>query len=124
MRRMVRDLEFDICEMALSTYLCAKSYGKPITAIPVFLKRNFHHGSIVYNVNSGIKTPRDLEGLTVGVNRGYTLTTGLWARGILHTEYGIDLNTITGAATVYEHVTAYNARATVYYSHRAQPLTA
>ncbi len=95
MRRMVRDLEFDICEMALSTYLCAKSYGKPITAIPVFLKRNFHHGSIVYNVNSGIKTPRDLEGRTVGVNRGYTVTTGLWARGILQTEYGVDLNTIT-----------------------------
>src|SRR6267143_1089375 len=74
MRRMVRNLEFDICEMALSTYLCAKSYGKPITAIPVFLKRSFHHGSIVCNVNSGIKSPKDLEGRTVGVNRGKTVT--------------------------------------------------
>lgn len=35
MRRMVRALEFDICEMAFTTYLCAKAYGKPITAIPV-----------------------------------------------------------------------------------------
>ena len=123
MRRMVRDLEFDICEMALSTYLCAKSYGKPITAIPVFLKRNFHHGSIVYNVNSGIKTPRDLEGRTVGVNRGYTVTTGLWARGILQTEYGVDLNTITWAATGDEHVAEYKAPANVDYSRRGQTIT-
>ena len=123
MRRMVRDLEFDICEMALSTYLCAKSYGKPITAIPVFLKRNFHHGSIVYNVNSGIKTPRDLEGRTVGVNRGYTVTTGLWARGILQTEYGVDLNTITWAATGDEHVAEYKAPANVDYSRRGKSVT-
>ncbi len=123
MRRMVRDLEFDICEMALSTYLCAKSYGKPITAIPVFLKRNFHHGSIVYNVNSGIKATGDLEGRTVGVNRGYTVTTGLWARGILQTEYGVDLNTITWAATDDEHVAEYQAPANVDYSRRGQTIT-
>src|SRR5258708_28565623 len=123
MRRMVRNLEFDICAMALSTYLCAKSYAKPITAIPVFLKRNFHHGSIVYNVNSGIRTPKDLEGRTVGVNRGYTVTTGLWARGILQTEYGVDLNTITWAATGDEHVTEYKAPANVDYSRRGKTIT-
>ncbi len=88
---MVRGLEFDICEMAFTTYLCAKAFGKPVTAIPVFLTRNFHHWAIFYNVNSGIKKPKDLEGRTVGVNRGYTVTTGLWARGILQTEYGVDL---------------------------------
>jgi len=122
-RRMVRNLEFDICEMALSTYLCAKSYGKPITAIPVFLKRSFHHGSIVCNANSGIKTPKDLEGRTVGVNRGYTVTTGLWARGILHTEYGVDLKTITWAATDDEHVAEYRAPANVDYSRRGKSVT-
>ena len=123
MRRMVRDLEFDICEMALSTYLCAKFYGKPITAIPVFLKRAFHHGSIVCNVNSGIKTPKDLEGRTVGVNRGYTVTTGLWARGILQSEYGVDLKTITWAATGDEHVAEYQAPANVDYSRRGKTIT-
>src|ERR1700719_4652563 len=70
MRRMVRGLEFDICEMAFATYLCAKAYGKVITALPVFLTRGFHHAAIFYNVNSGIKGPKDLEGRTVGVNRG------------------------------------------------------
>ena len=117
MRRMVRGLEFDICEMAFTTYLCAKAYGKPITAIPVFLTRNFHHGAILYNVNSGITKPKDLEGRTVGVNRGYTVTTGLWARGILQTEYGVDLNSITWAPTDDEHVAEYQAPPNVDYSH-------
>lgn len=122
MRRMVRGLEFDVCEMAFATYLCAKVWGKPITAIPVFLTRNFHHGAIFYNVNSDVKKPKDLEGRTVGVNRGYTVTTGLWARGILQTEYGVDLNTITWAPTDDEHVAEYQAPANVDYAHRGEPI--
>src|ERR1700680_304441 len=122
MRRMVRGLEFDICEMAFTTYLCARAYAKPITAIPVFLTRNFHHWAVFYNVNSGIKGPKDLEGRTVGVNRGYTVTTGLWARGILHSEYGVDLNKITWAATDDEHVAEYQAPPNVDYANRGKPI--
>ena len=122
MRRMVRGLEFDICEMAFTTYLCAKAHGKPITAIPVFVTRNFHHWAIFYNVNSGIKTPKDLEGRTVGINRGYTVTTGLWARGILETEYGVDLQKITWAPTDDEHVAEYRAPSNVDYSHRGKAI--
>jgi 4,5-dihydroxyphthalate decarboxylase len=122
MRRMARGLEFDICEMAFTTYLCARAYGKPITAIPVFLTRNFHHWAIFYNVKSGITTPKDLEGRTVAVNRGYTVTTGLWARGILHIEYGVDLDKITWAATDDEHVAEYKAPANVDYSNRGKPI--
>jgi len=122
MRRMVRGLEFDICEMAFTTYLCAKAYGKAITAIPVFLTRNFHHWAIFYNVKSGITKPKDLEGRTVAVNRGYTVTTGLWARGILQTEYGVDLNKITWAPTDDEHVAEYKAPSNVDYSYRGKPI--
>jgi 4,5-dihydroxyphthalate decarboxylase len=122
MRRMVRGLELDICEMAFTTYLCAKACGKPITAIPVFLTRNFHHWAIFYNVNSGITKPKDLEGRTVGVNRGYTVTTGLWARGILHAEYGVDLNKITWAPTDDEHVAEYKAPPNVDDSFRGKPI--
>ena len=122
MRRMARGLEFDICEMAFTTYLCAKAYGKAITAIPVFLTRNFHHWAIFYNVKSGITKPKDLEGRTVAVNRGYTVTTGLWARGILQTEYGVDLNKITWAPTDDEHVAEYKAPSNVDYSHRGKPI--
>src|SRR6516165_9844921 len=77
-RRMVRRHEFDICEMAITTYVCARAYGKRFTALPVFLVRAFHHGAILYNAKLGIRTPKDLEGRKVGVNRGYTVTTGLW----------------------------------------------
>src|SRR5262245_15544430 len=86
-RRMVRGLEFDISEMAITTYLTAKAHGKKFTAIPVFPMRAFHHGAILYNTRSDIRTPKDLEGKKVGVNRGYTVTTGLWARSILQHEY-------------------------------------
>lgn len=120
MRRMVRDLEFDICEMALSTYLCARSYGKPFTAIPVFPARNFHHRAMFFNVHSGIDGPKDLEGRTVGVHRGYTVTTGLWARGILQTDYGVDLKKITWAATGDEHVAEYQAPPNVTYTNKGK----
>ena len=81
-RRMCRHLEFDVCEMAITTYLTARAYGKPFTALPVFVMRQFHHAPIVYNVTSGVTSPKDLEGKRVGV-RAYTVTTGVWARGIL-----------------------------------------
>jgi 4,5-dihydroxyphthalate decarboxylase len=122
MRRMVRGLEFDVCEMAFTTYLCAKAAGKPFTAIPVFVTRNFHHWALFHNVKAGIRTPKDLEGRTVGVNRGYTVTTGLWARGILETEYGVDLAKITWAATSDEHVTEYREPANVTYAYAGKSL--
>jgi len=122
MRRMVRGLEFDICEMAFTTYLCAKAAGKPFTAIPVFVTRNFHHWAAFHNVKAGIRTPKDLEGRTVGVNRGYTVTTGLWVRGILQNEYGVDLKAITWAASDDEHVAEYRPPANANYSLRGQSL--
>jgi 4,5-dihydroxyphthalate decarboxylase len=115
MRRMVRGLDFDICEMAFTTYLCAKALGKPIIAIPVFLTRNFHHWAAFSHADSGIKTPKDLKGRRIAVNRGYTVTTGLWIRGILQHEYGVDLRGITWLATDEEHVAEYKAPATVEY---------
>ncbi|MYA49436.1 MAG: ABC transporter substrate-binding protein [Chloroflexi bacterium] len=105
-RRMIRDLEFDVSEMALSTYLCARAHGIPITALPVFLVRALHHGSIVYNVKSGVRTPTDLHGRRVGV-RAYTVTTGVWNRGILQSEYGVNLDEVTWVINSDEHVAEY-----------------
>ena len=111
-RRMIRGLEFDVSEMALSTYLCARAHGIPITAIPIFLVRAFHHGSLVYNTKSGITSPKDIEGRRVGV-RGYTVTTGVWARGILSSQYGVDLGAVTWVVAGDEHVEAYRAPSNV-----------
>ncbi|HUK58820.1 MAG TPA: ABC transporter substrate-binding protein, partial [Stellaceae bacterium] len=109
MRPMVRELAFDICEMAFTTYLCARAAGKPLTAIPVFVTRNFHHWAAFVHAGSGIKSPKDLEGRRVGVNRGYTVTTGLWNRGVLQHEYGVDLGKITWCPTDEEHVREFKA---------------
>ena len=112
-RRMVRELEFDVCEMAFTTYLCAKAYGKRFTALPIFLVRGFHHGAIVQNTISGIADPKDLEGQRVGVNRGYTVTSGVWARGVLQEEYGVNLSQVTWVRSGDEHVAEYHPPANV-----------
>jgi 4,5-dihydroxyphthalate decarboxylase len=106
-RRMVRSLEFDVTEMAFSTYLCAKAYGKRFTALPIFLVRGFHHGAIVHRAADGEVDPKELEGREVGVNRGYTVTTGVWARGILADEHGVDLSRVTWVLSGDEHVAEY-----------------
>jgi 4,5-dihydroxyphthalate decarboxylase len=112
-RRMVRGLEWDVCEMAITTYMTAREHGVPFTAVPVFLVRAFHHGAILVNKNAGITQPKDLEGKRVGVNRGYTVTTGVWARGILASEYGVDLKKITWVLSGDEHVATYRPPANV-----------
>jgi 4,5-dihydroxyphthalate decarboxylase len=108
-RSMVRELAYDVCEMAMTTYICARAraHGKRVTAVPVFIVRAFHHGAIRVNRNAGIASPKDLEGRRVGVNRGYTVTTGVWARGVLAEEYGVDLSKITWVLSGDEHVAEY-----------------
>ncbi len=112
-RRMVRGHEFDITEMAITTYMAAKAYNKPFTAIPVFIVRAFHHGAILVNKNAGVSKPADLAGKKVGVNRGYTVTTGVWARGIMQDEYGLDLSQVNWVLSGDEHVEEYKAPANV-----------
>jgi 4,5-dihydroxyphthalate decarboxylase len=104
---MCRGLEFDISEMAITTYLAAKRYGLPFTAIPVFPVRAFHNNAFSYNTNSGIKEPKDIEGKKVGV-RAYTVTTGVWARGIIASEHGVDLNKVTWVLADEEHVEQFH----------------
>jgi 4,5-dihydroxyphthalate decarboxylase len=73
---------------------------------------------VFVSTRSGVKTPKDLEGRKVGVNRGYTVTTGLWARGVLQSEYGVDLNKITWIPTDDEHVEGFKGPANVDYRFR------
>jgi ABC-type nitrate/sulfonate/bicarbonate transport system substrate-binding protein len=79
----------------------------------VFPMRAFHHGAILYNTDAGIRTPKDLEGRKVGVNRGYTVTAGLWARSILQHEHGVDLSRVTWVLSGDEHVAEYRPPANV-----------
>jgi len=103
-RRMVRDVEFDMCEMAPTTYAIARAHGAPFTALPIFLTRSFHHHGLVVHDDTAIGTPKDLEGKMVGV-RAYSVTTGVWTRGILANEYGLDVSRVTWVVDDEEHVT-------------------
>lgn len=102
-RRMVRGLEFDVCELAPTTYLAAREAGVPMTALPVLLNRNFHHGDTVCRPGSGIQGPKDLENRRFGV-RAYSVTTGVWVRGILRQQYGVDLSRVKWVVDDEEHV--------------------
>ncbi|GAB3348601.1 substrate-binding domain-containing protein [Amycolatopsis echigonensis] len=102
-RRMIRDLEFDVCELAPTSYLMARQAGVPLTAIPVFLNRRFHHADVQCGADSGIRFPADLAGTRIGV-RAYTVTTGVWVRGILHDEYGLDLGSVTWVVDDEDHI--------------------
>ncbi len=111
-RRMVRETEFDVCEMSPTTYVTARAFNKPFTAIPVFLGRMFHTNALVFNERSGIQTAKDFEGKRVGV-RAYTVATGVWVRGLLQDEYGLDPERVTWVTDDEEHVTEFVAPANV-----------
>ncbi len=120
-RRMVRDVEFDICEMAPATYMIARSFGAPFKALPVFIYRRFHHGGFVYRADAGIKKPKDLEGKHVGV-RAYSVSTGIWTRGILANDYGVDNSKITWVVDDEEHVTQLKLPSNVVHAPPGQSL--
>jgi 4,5-dihydroxyphthalate decarboxylase len=105
-RPMVERLAFDVSEMALTTYLVAKSFDKKMTALPVVPMRLFHHAAIQYHMKSGIRSPRDLEGKRVGL-RAYAQTGPTWSRGILRSEYGVDLGKVTWVGFERSHVVEY-----------------
>jgi 4,5-dihydroxyphthalate decarboxylase len=120
-RRMVRDLEFDICEMAPTTYMIARALGAPFIALPIFLMRRFHHGGFVVRPDAGIKVPKDLEGRKVGV-RAYSVTTGVWTRGIFVNEYGLNSAKVTWVVDDEEHVTALKLPPNVVHAPAGQSL--
>ena len=103
-RRMVRDVEFDVCELAPTTYIIARAYGAPFVALPIFVVRRFHHSGLLVRPDAGIKTPKDLEGKKVGV-RAYSVTTGAWTRQVLIDEFGLDASKVTWVVDDEEHVT-------------------
>jgi 4,5-dihydroxyphthalate decarboxylase len=105
-RRMARDLEFDVSEMAITTHALAHAFQKPITALPIVLSRDFHHGSVVCTNGSSIRGPADLAGRKVGV-RAWSQTTGVWIRGIMKAEYGLEPSAMTTVTEEDAHVREY-----------------
>src|SRR5689334_11903640 len=103
---MVREQAFDVCEMAIVTYLMAKAHGKPLVLLPATMLGRFQHSYALYNPAHGTLGPLDLEGKRVGI-RSFTTTTGAWIRGILANDYGVNLDQIRWVTFEDPHVAEY-----------------
>lgn len=114
-RRMVRQVEFDVCELAPTTYIIARAYGAPFVALPIFVLRRFHHAGLLVRPDAGIRGPKDLEGRKVGV-RAYSVTTGVWTRAVLIGEYGLDASKVTWVVDDEEHVLQLKLPANVVHA--------
>jgi 4,5-dihydroxyphthalate decarboxylase len=104
---MVRDNAYDVGELAIVTYLQAVSYGKPYVILPAPISGRFQHHCIGYNSEFGHLNPKDIEGKKVGV-RTYAQTTGLWVRGVLQHEYGVDLDKVTWLTVDEAHLAEHH----------------
>jgi 4,5-dihydroxyphthalate decarboxylase len=105
-KRVVRDLEFDVAELAIVTFLMAKARGAPLTLLPAVLMARFQHPFIVYNAERGPLSPGDLNGRRIGI-RSWTVTTAVWIRGILANDYGVDTSSITWVTFEDAHVAGF-----------------
>jgi 4,5-dihydroxyphthalate decarboxylase len=105
-KKVVRDAAYDVSELAIVTYMQAKAYRKPYVLVPAVLVSRGQHHTIAYNADRGTLAPSDLAGKKVGV-RAYSVTTGVWVRGILANDYGIDLNDIQWITFEDPHVAEY-----------------
>jgi 4,5-dihydroxyphthalate decarboxylase len=104
---MVRELAFDVCEIAIVTYLQAKAHGKPLVLLPAVMLGRFQHHCLVHNADRGSLPPAQLAGRRVGV-RAYSQTTGVWLRGILQNDYGVDIDRAHWVTFEDAHVAEYH----------------
>ena len=105
-KAIVREARYDVAELAIATYLQARAAGKPYVLLPAVLVSRGQHHTIGYNPERGALKPSDLNGKRVGV-RAYTVTTGTWVRGILASDYGVDLNSVEWVTFEDPHVAEY-----------------
>jgi 4,5-dihydroxyphthalate decarboxylase len=103
---VVRSLEFDVAELAITTFLMAKSFGKPLKLLPAVVVARLQHSFLVCNADRGPLAPRDLMGRRVGV-RSYSVTTGMWIRGILAEDHGVDPDRVTWVTFEDAHVAEF-----------------
>lgn len=105
-KRTVRNLEFDVSELAIVTYLMAKAHGKPYVLLPAVVLGRFQHPFMVYNSARGELRPGDLNGKRVAI-RSYSVTTSMWLRGILASDYGVDIDSIRWVTFEEPHVAEF-----------------
>lgn len=103
---MVREAAFEVSELAIVTYLMAKSFDKPMVLLPNVVTARSQHEHALYNAKRGMVTAAGLNGKRVGI-RSFTTTTGAWLRGILANDYGVDLESIEWVTFEDAHVAEF-----------------
>jgi len=103
---LVREAKFDVAELAIVTFLQAKTYGKPYVLIPATVLGRGQHHTIAYNPQRGALKASDLTGKRVGV-RAYTQTTGAWVRGFLADDYGVETAKVRWVTFEDPHLAEY-----------------
>jgi 4,5-dihydroxyphthalate decarboxylase len=86
--RQLKNQEFPVGEMSMSSYLIARERGLDMIALPVFPSRRLFHTELSYHNGSGIEKPEDIVGKRIGVSE-YQQTAALWQRGILEHDFGV-----------------------------------
>ena len=86
--RMLQNKEFDISETSLSSYLMAKARNVPLTAIPVFPRRQFSQSHIWVNEERRDQRPQRSLGRRVGLNTFQT-TLSVSRERRSESEYGV-----------------------------------
>lgn len=105
-KRVVRDLEFDVAELAIVTFLLAKAKRVPVSLLPAVVTARFQHPCIVYRRALGGLEPKGLAGLRIGI-RSWTVTTVTWLRAMLERDYGADLSGVRWVTFEEPHVAGF-----------------
>lgn len=119
---MVREHAFDVSELALVTVLQAKAYGKGLRMLPAAMLSRFQHHTCLYDSARGDMRPADLAGKRIGV-RSYSQTTAAYIRGIIETDYGVDLSGVQWVTFEDGHVAEAKDPAGVIRARPGQDIT-
>jgi 4,5-dihydroxyphthalate decarboxylase len=122
-KRVVRNLEFDVAEMAIMTHIIAKAHGKPYRLLPFVVMARYQHPFLVYNAERGELKPEDLHGKRVGV-RSYSVTTGAWIRSILMEDHGVDISRVRWVTFEEAHVAEFRDPPNVERAARGEEISA
>lgn len=105
-KRVVRDREFDVAELALYTYLIAKAHGAPLVLLPIVVMARAAHPYLVHDAQRGPLAPASLAGKRIGL-RSYSVTTAAWVRQILRDEHGVAPQSVRWVSFEEPHVAEF-----------------
>lgn len=85
--------ELDGGEFSLSSLLQVTEHGMRLAVLPIFLGRDFVHRGFWRHPGAGIESAFDYAGKRLAMHR-YNNSYGVWARAVLHDEYGVSPKSI------------------------------